>query len=156
LSGRFVSVMAAELAVVDDDELEVPLASATSLATVPEPPPQPAINAAHSDAQSASETDWRQIVVLYDQLLALNPTPVVALNRAVAVAEIDGAAQGLRLLGDLELPHYHLFHAVRADLLRRLGRNADAAAAYQTAITLCDNAREKEFLQRQCDSLARN
>ena len=115
---------------------------------------QAAINAAHSDAQSASETDWRQIVVLYDQLLALNPTPVVALNRAVAVAEIDGAAQGLRLLGDLELPHYHLFHAVRADLLRRLGRNAEAAAAYQTAITLCDNAREKEFLQRQCDSLA--
>ena len=81
---------------------------------------------------------------------------MVALNRAVAVAEIEGAEKGLRLVSELDLPRYHLFHAVRADLLRRLGRNADAAAAYQAAIALCDNAREKDFLQRQCDVLARN
>jgi RNA polymerase sigma-70 factor, ECF subfamily len=117
---------------------------------------QAAINAVHSDARRGSETDWRQIVTLYDQLFALTPSPVVALNRAVAVAEIEGAEQGMRLVGELDLPRYHLFHAVRADLLRRLGRNADAAAAYQAAIALCDNAREQEFLQRQCDSMARN
>ena len=81
---------------------------------------------------------------------------MVALNRAVAVAEIEGAEQGLRLVNELDLPRYHLFHAVRADLLRRLGRDAEAAAAYQAAIARCDNAREKDFLQRQCDALARN
>jgi RNA polymerase sigma-70 factor, ECF subfamily len=117
---------------------------------------QAAINAVHSDARSASETDWPQIVALYGQLLALNPSPVVALNRAVAVAEIEGAERGLRLVSELELPRYHLFHAVRADLLRRLGREADAAVEYQAAIALCDNAREKDFLQSQCDALARN
>jgi RNA polymerase sigma-70 factor (ECF subfamily) len=117
---------------------------------------QAAINAVHSDARSASETDWQQVVALYDQLLSLTPSPVVALNRAVAVAEIEGAEKGLRLVSELDLPRYHLFHAVRADLLRRLGRNADAAAAYQAAIALCNNAREKDFLQRQCDALARN
>ena len=117
---------------------------------------QAAINAVHSDARSAAETDWQQVVALYDQLISLTPSPVVALNRAVAVAEIEGAEKGLRLVSELDLPRYHLFHAVRADLLRRLGRNADAAAAYQAAIALCDNAREKDFLQRQCDSLARN
>jgi len=117
---------------------------------------QAAINAVHSDARSAAETDWQQVVALYDQLFSLTPSPVVALNRAVAVAEIEGAEKGLRLVSELDLPRYHLFHAVRADLLRRLGRNADAAAAYQAAIALCDNAREKYFLQRQCDALARN
>jgi RNA polymerase sigma-70 factor (ECF subfamily) len=117
---------------------------------------QAAINAVHSDAQRASETDWQQVVALYDQLLALNPSPVVALNRAVAVAEIEGAEKGLRLVSEIDLPRYHLFHAVRADLLRRLGRNADAAAAYHAAIALCDNARERDFLQRQCDVMARN
>jgi RNA polymerase sigma-70 factor (ECF subfamily) len=117
---------------------------------------QAAINAVHSDARSAAETDWQQVVALYDQLLSLTPSPVVALNRAVAVAEIEGAEKGLRLVSELDLPRYHLFHAVRADLLRRLGRNADAAAAYQAAIALCDNAREKDFLQRRCDALARN
>ena len=74
----------------------------------------------------------------------------------MVVAEIEGAEKGLKLVNELDLAHYHLFHAVRADLLRRLGRNADAAAAYQAAIALCENAREKEFLQRQCDGLARN
>ena len=117
---------------------------------------QAAINAVHSDARSSAETDWRQILALYDQLLALTPNPVVALNRAVVIAEIEGAEQALLLLSEIDLPHYHLFHAVRADLLRRLGRDADAATAYQAAIAACDNAREKDFLQRQCDALARN
>jgi RNA polymerase sigma-70 factor (ECF subfamily) len=117
---------------------------------------QAAINAVHSEARNAQETDWPQVVTLYDQLLAISPSPVVALNRAVAVAEIEGAEPGLRLVEELDLPRYHLFHAVRADLLRRLGRDADAAAAYQAAMALCDNAREKDFLQRRCDALARN
>ena len=113
---------------------------------------QAAINAVHSDARRAAETDWRQILALYDQLLALAPSPVVALNRAVAVAEIDGAAASAATRSNrLALDQYHLFHAVRADLLRRLGRDAEAAAAYQAAIARCDNAREKEFLQRQYD-----
>ena len=117
---------------------------------------QAAINAVHSDARSAGETDWAQLLALYDQLLAFAPNAVVALNRAVVVAELDGAEPALRLLDALDLPRYHLFHAVRADLLRRLGREADAASAYRAAIEHCGNAREKEFLQRQYDAIARN
>jgi RNA polymerase sigma-70 factor (ECF subfamily) len=117
---------------------------------------QAAINAVHSDAADADETDWVQVLTLYDQLLAIAPSPVVALNRAVAVAEIDGAEPALRLLEALELPRYHLFHAVRAELLFRLGRHADAAEAYREAIGYCDNSREKDFLQRQYDAIARN
>ena len=77
------------------------------------------------------------------------PSPIVALNRAVVVAELEGAARGLQLVEELELPNYHPFHAVRADLLRRLGRLRDAAVAYRAAIDCCANAREKEFLERQ-------
>jgi RNA polymerase sigma-70 factor (ECF subfamily) len=117
---------------------------------------QAAINAVHSDARSAEETDWPQILALYDQLLAFAPTPVVALNRAVAVAQIDGPENALRLVDALSLDRYHLFHAVRADLLRRLGRDADAAAAYQAALARCENLRERDFLQRQYDAIARN
>jgi len=105
---------------------------------------QAAINAVHSD----EPTDWRQVLALYDQLLAFEPTPVVALNRAVAVAEVDGPAAALDLVDDLELEGYHVFHAVRANLLRRLGRRADAAAAYRAAIELAGNAAEREFLER--------
>src|SRR5215472_14060334 len=94
---------------------------------------QAAINAVHSDAPTATDTDWRQILQLYDQLLALAPSPVAALNRAVAVAEVDGPQVALSGLEDLDLDGYYLFHAIRADLLRRLGRNADAALAYQAA-----------------------
>ena len=83
---------------------------------------QAAIHAVHSDAPDAAETDWRQIVALYDQLVAFDPGPVVALNRAVAVAEVDGPAAGLALVDALDLASYALFHAIRADLLRRLGR----------------------------------
>jgi RNA polymerase sigma-70 factor (ECF subfamily) len=110
---------------------------------------QAAINAVHGDAADAAHTDWRQILQLYDQWMAIAPTALVALNRAVAVAEVEGAALALRLVEELELGEYHLFHAVRADLMRRLGRGADAAAAYQAAIDRCGNAREREFLQER-------
>jgi RNA polymerase sigma-70 factor, ECF subfamily len=109
---------------------------------------QAAINAVHSDARSGAVTDWRQILALYDQLLALNPTPVVALNRAVAVAEVEGPDKALRDLAGLDLRGYYLFHAVTADLLLRLGRNAEAATAYERAIALTANAAERKFLER--------
>ncbi len=110
---------------------------------------QAAINAVHSDAPVASATDWRQILQLYDQLLAMTPGPVVALNRAVAVAEVEGPEVALRLIDDLDLDRYYLFHAIRADFLRRLGRDAEAAVAYEAAIAGCQNAAEREFLQRR-------
>jgi RNA polymerase sigma-70 factor (ECF subfamily) len=116
---------------------------------------QAAINAVHSDAATAAETDWRQIVQLYDQLLALDPGPIVALNRAVAVAEVEGAAAGLKLVEGLALGGYHLFHAIRAELLRRLGRAAEAAAAYEAAIARTENAAEREFLERRRRALGR-
>jgi RNA polymerase sigma-70 factor (ECF subfamily) len=116
---------------------------------------QAAINAVHSDAASAAATDWSQIVQLYDQLLEYDPSPVVALNRAVAVAEVDGPGTALALVDALDLGTYHLFHAIRADLLRRLGRDAEAWAAYETAITLTDNAAERDFLRRRGQSLGR-
>jgi RNA polymerase sigma-70 factor, ECF subfamily len=110
---------------------------------------QAAINAVHSDAASAADTDWRQILALYDQLLALQPIPVVALNRAVAVAEVSGPDAALAEVDDLDLDDFHLFHAVRADLLRRLGRDGEAADAYAAAIALAENAAERDFLQRR-------
>jgi RNA polymerase sigma-70 factor (ECF subfamily) len=110
---------------------------------------QAAINAVHSDAPSAAATDWRQIVELYDQHMALAPSPVVALNRAVAVAEIEGPEAALALVDEIDLGGYRLYHAIRADLLRRLGRGAEAAAAYDLAIARTENAVEREFLERQ-------
>jgi RNA polymerase sigma-70 factor, ECF subfamily len=110
---------------------------------------QAAINAVHADARRAADTDWRQILQLYDQLLALSPGPVVALNRAVAVAEVEGPEAALAALGDLHLEGYYLFHAIQADLLRRLGRNAEAALAYDRAIALTENAAERAFLDRR-------
>ncbi|HZE32386.1 MAG TPA: RNA polymerase sigma factor [Actinoallomurus sp.] len=116
---------------------------------------QAAINAVHSDVPTASGTDWRQILRLYDQLLAFTPTPVVALNRAVAVAEVEGPSAALALVDELDLDGYHLFHAIRADLLRRLGRDAEAASAYDRAIARTGNRVEREFLERGRRSLAR-
>jgi len=110
---------------------------------------QAAIQAVHADARSAADTDWRQIVQLYDHLLELEPGPVVALNRAVAVAEVEGPAPALALVDALELGTYHLFHAVRAELLRRLGRSADAATAYEAALELTENAAERAHLRRR-------
>ena len=109
---------------------------------------QAAINAVHSDAPTAAATDWWQILQLYNQLLLLAPGPVVALNRAVAVAEVEGPDAALPLVDGLDLSDYALFHAVRADLLRRLGRNAEAALAYEAAITRSENATERDFLHR--------
>ena len=97
---------------------------------------QAAINAVHSEAASADETDWPQILRIYDQLLVLVPTPVVALNRAVALAEVEGPAAALAVVDGLELDGYQHFHATRADLLLRLGHRADAVAAYDRAIEL--------------------
>jgi RNA polymerase sigma-70 factor, ECF subfamily len=113
---------------------------------------QAAINAVHSDARTVAETDWAQIVQLYDLLLSLAPTPVVALHRAVAVAEVDGPAAGLELVEQLDLPG-HLVHAVRADLLRRLGRRPEAAEAYAAALVRAGNATERAFLQRRLAAL---
>jgi RNA polymerase sigma-70 factor (ECF subfamily) len=113
---------------------------------------QAAIAAVHSDAPTAADTDWDQIVQLYDLLLALTPTPVVALNRAIAVAEVQGPAMGLALVEQLALPG-HLVHAVRADLLRRLGRCAEAATAYTAALEQVGNGAERVFLQRRLSEL---
>jgi RNA polymerase sigma-70 factor, ECF subfamily len=114
---------------------------------------QAAISAVHSDAPQASATDWGQILALYDQLVVVAPGPVVALNRAVAVAEVDGPAAALALVDGLNLDSYYLFHAIRADLLRRLGRAAEAAGVYQAAIDRTQNAAERDFLTRSRDSL---
>ncbi len=105
---------------------------------------QAAIAAVHTDGDAS---DWSQVLALYDQLLALVPTPVVALNRAVAVAEVHGPALALAALEDLELPGYHLLPATRADLLRRLGRHVEAAAAYDEALALVGNETERAFLE---------
>src|SRR5262245_9280710 len=117
---------------------------------------QAAINAVHGDAPSAATTDWRQIVQLYDQLLALVPSQVVALNRAVAVAEVEGPDAGLRLVDGLDLDGYYLFYAIRAELLRRLGRNAEAVLAYEAALARSENAVEREFLQHRRQALTRD
>jgi RNA polymerase sigma-70 factor (ECF subfamily) len=110
---------------------------------------QAAINAVHGDAPAAGATDWRQILALYDQLLALAPSPVVALNRAVAAAEVEGPQAGLALVDALDLGGYHLFHAIRADLLRRLDRDAEASTAYEAAIARTQNSAERDFLERR-------
>jgi RNA polymerase sigma-70 factor (ECF subfamily) len=114
---------------------------------------QAAINAVHTDAVVAERTDWGQIVALYGQLRAVRPSPVVELNRAVAVAEMDGPAVGLALVEPLDLTGYPAWHVTRADLLRRLDRPADAAAAYDRAIELTENPAEQAFLRRKAAQL---
>ena len=109
---------------------------------------QAAINAVHADAATIEQTDWSQIVALYDQLLAFAPTPVVALNRAIAIGEVKGAAAALALVDELDLENYHLFHATRADLLRRLGRSSEATAAYERAAAMAPTDAERDFLRR--------
>ncbi|MEU5845685.1 RNA polymerase sigma factor [Saccharopolyspora shandongensis] len=116
---------------------------------------QAAINAVHSDAPTAADTEWRQIRALYDQLLAVSPSQVVALHRAVAVAEVEGPEAGLALVDELDLGGYHVFHTVRADLLRRLGRVEEAVHAFDAAIAGTDNAAERDFLQHARRALAR-
>jgi RNA polymerase sigma-70 factor, ECF subfamily len=114
---------------------------------------QAAINAVHSEAPDATATDWRQIAALYDHLLRVAPNPVAALNRAVAVAELDGPAAALDLVDDLRLEPYYMFHAIRADLLRRLGRIPEAAEAYERAIATTENAAERDLLTRRLSRL---
>jgi RNA polymerase sigma-70 factor (ECF subfamily) len=116
---------------------------------------QAAINAVHGDAPSLEATDWPQILTLYDQLLALAPSPVVALHRAVAVAEVDGPGAALALVDDLRLDHYYLWHAIRAELLRRMSREDEAVLAYDAAIARVGNAAERDFLQRTRQALIR-
>jgi RNA polymerase sigma-70 factor (ECF subfamily) len=115
---------------------------------------QAAIQAVHADAPTALATDWAQIVQLYDLLVSQTPSPIVAMHRAVAVGEVQGPAAALALVDGLELGDYYLFHAVRADLLRRLGRSGEAAEAYLEAIARALNAAEQDFLRRQLDALA--
>jgi RNA polymerase sigma-70 factor (ECF subfamily) len=112
-----------------------------------------AINAVHTDAPSVADTDWAQIVALYDQLVALDPNPVVALNRAVAVAELDGPDVALALVDRLPLTGYHAWHVARADLLRRTGRTQEARDEYDAAITATNNTAEKAYLTRRRNEL---
>ncbi|MFF9405181.1 RNA polymerase sigma factor [Streptomyces anandii] len=114
---------------------------------------QAAIQAVHSDAPAAGATDWGQILRLYDHLMALAPSPVVALNRAVAVAETEGPGPALDLVDGLELDGYHVFHAVRASLLRRLGRTGEAVRAYEAALVLSPSPAERAHLARELADL---
>lgn len=114
---------------------------------------QAAVAAVHSTAADARDTDWAQVLALYDHLLAIAPSPVVALNRAVALAEVQGPAAALPVVDALDLDRLHVLHAVRADLLRRLGRDAEAAAAYTAAAERTGNAAERAFLLGRRDRL---
>jgi RNA polymerase sigma-70 factor, ECF subfamily len=114
---------------------------------------QAAINAVHSDAPTAAATDWRQILQLYDQLLAFTPTQVVELNRAVALAEVRGASDALAVVETLDLRDYYLFHAVRAELLSRVSRNEDARSAFDAALALTTNPAERTFMERARSAL---
>jgi RNA polymerase sigma-70 factor, ECF subfamily len=108
---------------------------------------QAAINAVHADAATLEQTDWSQIVALYDQLLAVAPTPVVALNRAIAIGEVQGPGAALALVEELDLHNYQPFHATRADLLQRLGRDSEAATAYKRAAAMAPTDAERDFLR---------
>ena len=112
-----------------------------------------AINAVHTYARDARDTDWSQVVALYDRLVRIDPSPVVALNRAVAVAEVDGPDVALALVDRLPLDGYHAFHATRAEMLRRLGRGQEARTAYDRAIALAGNTAESAYLTRRRSQL---
>ena len=114
-----------------------------------------AINAVHTSARDMGDTDWWQVVALYDQLVRVDPSPIVALNRAIAVAELDGPEVALATIDRLEdkLAGYHAYHATRADLLRRMGRDPESRAAYDRAIELAGNTAETAYLSRRRDQL---
>src|SRR5205814_916408 len=109
---------------------------------------QAAIQAVHSEAVTAAATDWPRILQLYDRLLDVSPSPIIELNRAVALAEVEGPKAALIAVDRLSLERSHVFHAIRANLLRRLGRDREAVNAYDEAIARAENAREREFLRR--------
>ena len=113
-----------------------------------------AISAVHTDARDVRDTDWSQVIALYDQLVRLDPSPIVRLNRAIAVAELDGPEVALAEVDALPLEGYHIFHAARADLLRRVGRSEESRAAYDRAIGLAGNTAETAYLIRRRDQLA--
>jgi RNA polymerase sigma-70 factor (ECF subfamily) len=115
---------------------------------------QAAISAVHSDAATPEETDWRQILTLYDHLAAIAPSPVVSLHRAVAVSEVEGPGPALEIVDGLNLDRYYLFHAIRADLLRRLGREGEAGTAYRAALERTDNGAERRFLDQRLEELS--
>jgi RNA polymerase sigma-70 factor (ECF subfamily) len=108
---------------------------------------QAAINAVHAGASTTEETDWSRIVALYDQLFAIAPTPVVALNRAIAIGEVQGPSAALELVDELDLDNYYAFHATRADLLSRQGRYREAAAAYERAAVMAPTDAERDFFR---------
>jgi RNA polymerase sigma-70 factor (ECF subfamily) len=140
----------------DSAEIEEGLALVRECLTVNRPGAsqiQAAVNAVHTSARTADDTDWSQIAALYGQLLAVTPSPVVALNRAVALSELDGPAVGLAEVDRLDLPTYHLWHSTRAELLRRLDRPDAARAAYDAALALTDNAADRAYLTRRRDEL---
>jgi len=114
---------------------------------------QAAINAVHTDAATAKDTDWHQVVQLYDQLMQVAPSPVVAMNRAIAVAELDGPEVGLAALDGLPLDQYQPYHSTRAELLRRASRTSDAIAEYETALAITTNEAERRFLSRRLAEL---
>jgi RNA polymerase sigma-70 factor (ECF subfamily) len=120
---------------------------------------QAAIAAVHAESSTAASTDWRQIALLYDRLLQIQPSPVVELNRAVAVAMCDGPEHGLHLIDDLlarkngELANYYLAHSARADMYRRLGRTAEARASYEKALALTQQEPERRFLTKRLQEL---
>jgi RNA polymerase sigma-70 factor (ECF subfamily) len=114
---------------------------------------QAAINAVHTDASTAAETDWHQVVQLYDQLMQIAPSPVVAMNRAIAIAELDGPDVGLAALDGLALDQYQPYRSTRADLLRRAGRRVEAADEYRLALQLTTNDSERRFLERRLAEL---
>ena len=120
---------------------------------------QAAIAAVHAEAKTADETDWPQIVALYQELMRINSSPIVALNYAAAVAMSAGWAAGLALMDEAnagkKLEHYYLYHAARADLLRRLNRLQEATAAYKQALALTTNRVEQQYLKRRLDEVTR-
>jgi len=114
---------------------------------------QAATNAVHADALSSADTDGWQILALHDQLLVVPPGPVVALNRAVALAEVQGSAAAVAVVDGLDLDGYYLLHAIRADLLARLGRVAESVLAYEQAMALAQNVPERDLLARKRQAL---
>jgi RNA polymerase sigma-70 factor (ECF subfamily) len=119
---------------------------------------QAAISAIHAEAATPAQTDWREIAALYRELMRLSPSPVVALNHAVAVAMSEGLGRGLEQIDEIgasgRLEDYHLFHAARADILRRLGRNTESAEAYSAALKLATNKVEQDYLRRRLKQVA--